>query len=175
MIGWDPKTEAGLPLPSAEVNSKKISFWAGFVAGGQTIAILLQVEDKRILRHEGPEFFKPVLKTEQSLVARERRKILQWNPVEKKYKISNFGAIFLYTQLSFTTLSLSIWRKDKSQEKTFIFMDCPIIICFDTLKGVYNCSKGIHVFLCYHVVYVVISCFFSASIRLMLSCLELSY
>ncbi len=27
---------------------------------------------------------KPVLKTEQSLLARERRTILQWNPVEKK-------------------------------------------------------------------------------------------
>ena len=95
-------------------------------------------------------------------------------PRQKKYKISNFGAIFLYTQISFTTLSLNL-KKDKSQEKTFIFVDFPIIICFDTLKGVYNCSKEIHVFLCYHVVYVVISCFFSASICLMLSCLELSY
>ena len=33
----------------------------------------------------------------------------------------------------FTTLSLYL-KKDKSQEKTFIFLDCPIIICFDTLK-----------------------------------------
>ena len=84
MIGWDPKTEVGLPSPQRkEIDSKNVSFWAGSVAGRRTIAILLRVEDKRILRHEGPEFFKPVLKTEQSLVARERRKILQWNPVEK--------------------------------------------------------------------------------------------
>ena len=79
--------------------------------------------------------FKPVLKTEQSLLARERRTILQWNPVEKK--ISNFGDIFpLYPNFVYHSLSLSLslnWKKDKSQEKTFIFVDCPII-CFDTLN-----------------------------------------
>ena len=48
MIGRDPNTEVGTPLPSAEVNNKKVSFWAGFVAGRRNIAILLRVEDKRI-------------------------------------------------------------------------------------------------------------------------------
>ena len=154
-----------------------MSFWAAFVAGRQTIAILLRVEDKRITEtRRTPGSSSQCKKIEQSLLARERRKDSPVEPRRKKYKISNFGVIFLYTQISFTTLSLSLnLKKDKSQEKTFIFVDCLIIICFDTSKGVYNCSKGIHVFLCYHVVYVVISCFFSASIRLMLSCLELSY
>ena len=78
-----PQNGSGDPFPSVEVNRKKGSFWAGSVAGRRTIAILLRVEDRRMLRREGPEFFKPVLKTKQSLVARERRKILQWNPVEK--------------------------------------------------------------------------------------------
>ena len=48
MIARDPKTEEGTPLPSAEVNNKKTSFWAGFVEGRRTIAILLRVEDKKI-------------------------------------------------------------------------------------------------------------------------------
>ena len=121
-----------------------------------------------------PKSFKPVSKTEQKLSARERRTILQWNPGEKK--ISNFGDIFPLYPTLYTTLSLSLnLKKDKSQEKTFIFVDCQFIMCFWHCESVHNCSKGIHVFLCYHVVYVVISCFFSASIRLMLSCLELSY
>ena len=51
----------------------------------------------------------------------KEEKILQWNYVEKN-KISNFAAIFLYTQISFTTLSLSLslslnLKKDKSQAK----------------------------------------------------------
>ena len=61
MIGRDPKTEVGTPLPSAEVNNKKGSFWAGFVAGRRTIAIFtpggrqMNYWDKR-----DPRFFKPV-------------------------------------------------------------------------------------------------------------------
>ena len=52
------------------------------------------------------------------------------SPVEprQKNKISNFGTFFPYTQILFTTLSLYL-KKDKSQEKTFVFMDYPII-CF---------------------------------------------
>ena len=90
------------------------------------------------------------------------------------------GAIFLYTQIFVLPLSLSLslslnLKKDKSQEKDiYIRGTVQLLYVFDTLKSVYNCSKGIHVFLCHHVVYVVISCFFSASIRLMLSCIELS-
>ena len=43
-----PQNGSGAPFPSAEVKDKKNSFWAGFVVGGRTIAILLRVEDKRI-------------------------------------------------------------------------------------------------------------------------------
>ena len=168
-----PQSGSGAPFPSAEVKDLKKFLsrvrsertnHSHFTPGGRL---------KNYWDTKDPNSFKPVLKTEQRLLARERRTILQWNPVEKK--ISNFGDIFpLYPNFVYHSLSHNL-KKDKSQEKTFIFVDCPIIICFDTLKGVYNCSKGIHVFLCYHVVYVVISCFFSASIRLMLSCLEMSY
>ena len=73
--------------------------------GRRTIAILLRAKDKR-LRHEGLQNpFKPVLKTEQSLLAREKKKN---SPVEprQKNKISNFGTFSLYTQILFTTLSL---------------------------------------------------------------------
>ena len=42
------QNRSGAPFPSAEVKDKKNSFWAGFVASGRTIAILLRVEDKRI-------------------------------------------------------------------------------------------------------------------------------
>ena len=44
-------------------------------------------------------------KTEQSLLAREKKKN---SPVEprQKNKISNFGTFFLYTQILFTSLSL---------------------------------------------------------------------
>ena len=59
MIGWDPKTEVA--PQSAEIDSKKVSFWAGFVAD-RPIAILLREKTKEYLRHEGPKFFKPVLK-----------------------------------------------------------------------------------------------------------------
>ena len=125
-----PQNGSGVPFPSAEVNSNKSVFFSK-ARGRRTIAILLRVKDKRLTETRGtPKSFKPVLKTEQSLLARERRKILQWNPVENK--ISNFGTFFLYTQILFTTLSLNL-KKDKSQEKTFIFMDYPII-CFDTLN-----------------------------------------
>ena len=104
MTGWDPKTEVGFPSPQQK-NSKKE--FLSKARGRRTIAILLRAKDKRLTETRGtPKSFKPVLKTEQSLLARERRKILQWNPVENK--ISNFGTFFLYTQVSFTTLSLSI-------------------------------------------------------------------
>ena len=109
MIGWGPQNGSGVPFPSAEVNSKKVSFLSK-ARGRRTIAILLRAKDKRLTETRGtPKSFKPALKTEQSLLARERRKILQWNPVENK--ISNFGTFFLYTQILFTTLSLSQFEK----------------------------------------------------------------
>ena len=76
---------SGDPFPSAEVNNKKANFWAGFVAGRRTIAILLRVVDKRITETRGTPGSSSQCKKkkEQSLLARERRKILQWNPIEK--------------------------------------------------------------------------------------------
>ena len=69
------------------------------------------------------------------------------------------GTFLLYTQILYTTLSLSLslnLEKSKSQEKTFILVDCPNYYMFWQFESVYNCSKGIHVFLCYHVVHVVL-------------------
>ena len=85
MIGWDHQNGSGAPFPSAEVNRKKFSFWAGFIAGRRTIAILLRAEDKKINwdTKDSLKSFKPVLKTEQSLVARERRKFSSGIPRRK--------------------------------------------------------------------------------------------
>ena len=43
-----PQNGSGAPFPSAEVKDKNVSFWAGFIAGRRTIAILLRAEDKKI-------------------------------------------------------------------------------------------------------------------------------
>ena len=80
-----------------------------------------------------PKSFKPVLKTEQSLLARERRTILQWNPVEKK--ISNFGDIFpLYPNFIYHSLSLSIWRKIKVKKRHLYSWTVNLLYVFDTVK-----------------------------------------
>ena len=53
IIGWDPKTEVGLsPHPSAEIDSKKVSFLSR-ARGRQTHSHLLRVEDKRISETRG--------------------------------------------------------------------------------------------------------------------------
>ena len=76
-----PQNGSGAPFPSAEVNRKKVSFWAGFITGRRTIAILLRVKDKRLTEtRRTPKSLKPVLKTEQSLLARERRKFSSGTP-----------------------------------------------------------------------------------------------
>ena len=81
MIGGGTPNGSGVPFPSTEVNTKKREFLSKS-RGRRTIAISLRAKDKR-LRHERPESLKPALKTVQSLLARERREILQWNPVKK--------------------------------------------------------------------------------------------
>ena len=93
----------------------------------------------------------------------------------QKNKISNFGTFFRYTQI-LLPLSLSIWKKDKSQEKTFIFMDYPIIYFwhFEHIY-VYNRSKEPMYFHFTMWSMLLFHAFLSASIRLTLSCLELSY
>ena len=69
------------------------------------------------------------------------------------------GTFLLYTQILYTTLSLSQFEeKQKSREDIYI-RGLPNYYMFWHFESVYNCSKGIHVFLCYHVVYVVTSCF----------------
>ena len=60
MIGWDPKMEVGLP-PSAEIDSKKVSFWAGLVAD-RPMAIYSGLKTKEYLDTRDPRFFKPVQK-----------------------------------------------------------------------------------------------------------------
>ena len=61
MIGWDPKTEVA-PSPVGEKNEKKNQLLEG-ARGRQTQSQLLWVKKtKTYLGHEGPKFFKPVLK-----------------------------------------------------------------------------------------------------------------
>ena len=80
MIGGSLKRKWG-PLPLNGSKYKKSEF-LDKSGGRRTIAISLRAKDKR-LRHERPESLKPALKAIQSLLARERREILQWNPVKK--------------------------------------------------------------------------------------------
>ena len=75
MIGGSLKRKWG-PLP---LNGRKIQKKKQFLdksRGRRTIAISLRAKEKR-LRHERPESLKPALKTVPSLLARERREILQ--------------------------------------------------------------------------------------------------
>ena len=127
MIGGDPKRKWGsLPLRGVRKFLSKSR-------GRRTIAILLRAKDKRLTEtRRTPKSFKPVLKTVQSLLASERRKILQWNPV-KKNKISNFGTFFLYTQILFTTLSLSIWKRIKAK-KRHLYSWTILLYIFDILN-----------------------------------------
>ena len=171
-LAGTPKRKWGsLPLSGSKAQKR---LFLSKSRGRRTIAILLRAKEKKTnWDTKDPKSFKPVLKTVQSLLARERRKILQWNPV-KKNKISNFGTFFLYTQILFTTLSLNL-KKDKSQEKTFIFMDYPII-CFWHFERIYIYNRSKEPMYFHFTMWsMLFHAFLSASIRLMLSCLELSY
>ena len=80
MIGGSLKRKWGsLPLNGSKYKKRE---FLDKSRGRRTIAISLRAKDKR-LRHERPESLKPALKAIQSLLARERREILQWNPVKK--------------------------------------------------------------------------------------------
>ena len=81
MIGGGTPNGSRVPFPSTE-KYKKSSQFLDKSRGRRTTAISLRAKDKR-LRHERPESLKPALKAIQSLLARERREILQWNPVKK--------------------------------------------------------------------------------------------
>ena len=83
MIGGGTPNGSGgsLPLNGSKYKKKGV-FWA--TSGGRrTIAILLRAKDKKTETRGTPKSFKPALKTVQSLLAREGREILQWNPVKK--------------------------------------------------------------------------------------------
>ena len=153
-----PQNGSGDPFPSAEVNSKKFSFWAGSVAGRRTIGILLRVEDKRKkLRHEGPQVLQAsVKKNRTKAISPWKKKKFSSGTPSKKNKISNFGAIFLYTQILYTTLSLSQFEERQKSRKDIYIRGLSIYYMFWHFESIYNCSKGIDVFLCYHVVYVVL-------------------
>ena len=81
MIGGGPQTEVGFPSPQRNKIQKRE--FLGNARGRRTIAILLRAKDKKTETRGTPKSFKPALKTVQSLLARERREILQWNPVKK--------------------------------------------------------------------------------------------
>ena len=158
-LAGDPKRKWGsLPLNGSKY---KKSEFLGNARGRRTIAILLRAKDKKTETRGTPKSFKPALKTVQSLLARERREILQWNPVKKKNKISNFGTFFRYTQI-LLPLSLSIWKKRIKAKKRHLYSWTILLYVFDTLNVyiyIYNRSKELMYFHFYHVVYVIIPCF----------------
>ena len=116
MIGGDPKTEVGVPFPSAEVRHKKGSFLSN-ARGRRTIAILLRAKDKRLTEtRRTPSPSSQYTKNRTKSISPWKKKN---SPVEprQKNKISNFGTFFLYTQILFTTLSLSIWKRIKARKR----------------------------------------------------------
>ena len=129
-LAGTPKRKWGsLPLSGSKAQKRQ---FLSKSRGRRTIAILLRAKDKKTnWDTKDPKSFKPVLKTVQSLLARERRKVLLWNPVENK--ISNFGTFLLYTQILFTTLSLSIWRRIKAK-KSHLYSWTILLYVFDTLN-----------------------------------------
>ena len=79
-----PKRKWGsLPLSGSKAQKKVVRKFLSNARGRRTIAILLRAKDKKTETRRTPKSFKPALKTVQSLLARERREILQWNPVKK--------------------------------------------------------------------------------------------
>ena len=80
-----PQNGSGAPFPSAEVKDKKNSFWAGFVESGRTIAIFTPGgRPKNYCDTKDPKCFKPVLKTEQSLLAVKEERFSSGTPSRKR-------------------------------------------------------------------------------------------
>ena len=91
-----------------------------------------------------------------------------------KTEVGTSGPFFFIPKFCIPlSLSLNL-KKDKSQEKTFIFVDCPIITCFDTLKVYITVVKEFMYFYITMWSMLLFHASFPASIRLMFSCLELS-
>ena len=93
----------------------------------------------------------------------------------RKKKISNFGTFLLYTQILYTSLSLSLLEEKQKSRKGIYIRGLSNYYMFWHFESVYNCSKGIIYFYVTTGSMLLLHAFFSASIRLMLSCLELSY
>ena len=115
----EPQNGSGAP-PSAEVNNKKVSFLSR-ARGRRTIAILLRVEDKRITETRGtPGSSSQGKKNRTNSISPWKKKD---SPVEPRRKIRwvTLGTFLLYTQILYTTLSLSIslsiWRKTKVKKR----------------------------------------------------------
>ena len=145
---------SGVPFPSTKKYKKK-SFWTSLVADGRQ-PFSLRAKDKR-LRHERSESLKPALKSNTKSTSPWKKRN---SPVEprQKNKISNFGT-FSFSPKLCLPLSLNL-KKDKSQEKTFIFMDYPITYFwhFEHIY-VYNRSKELMYFNFTMWVYAIIPCF----------------
>ena len=119
---------SGVPFPSGVVRE-----FLSKSRGRRTIAILLRAKDKRLTEtRRTPKSFKPVLKNSTKSISPWKKKN---SPVEarQKNKISNFGTFFLYTQILFTTLSLSIWKRIKAR-KRHLYSWTILLYVFDTLN-----------------------------------------
>ena len=82
MIGGGTPNGSRVPFPSTEGKYKKRGVFGQVPWETDDSHFHSGLKTKR-LRHERPESLKPALKTVPSLLARERREILQWNPVKK--------------------------------------------------------------------------------------------
>ena len=124
--------------------------------------------------------------------------LIQWSSLGLSLSLSFSFSLFLslfhthththtHTYILYIlSLSLSIWRKtkEKKRRKTFMFMDCSFIIYLTLWRCISMCSKRFMYFnvptwsklffaVLLRICYFHVS--FPASIRLMLSCLKLSY
>ena len=170
-----PQNGSGVPFPSAEVKDKKGRFLSK-ARGRRTIAILLRAKDQRLTETWETRVPQTSTKNRTTSSSLWKKKILQWNPVENK--ISNFGDIFpLHSNFVYHSLSLSIWRRTKVRKDIYIhglsnymFWHSERIYIY-----IYNRSKEPMYFHFTMWSMLLLHAFFPASIRLMLSCLELSY
>ena len=81
-----PQNGSGAPFPSAEVKDKKYSFWAGFVASGRTIAILLRVDDKSITETRRTRVLQASIKNRTKSISPWKKKDSPVEPRREKDK-----------------------------------------------------------------------------------------
>ena len=142
-------------------------------------------EDKNISWTWGTQVLQASVKNSIKSISPWKKKD---SPVEPRRKIKvTLGLFLLYTQILYTTLSLSlsIWRNERIEKKDIYVLDCSIHYTYSTLwKCISLYSKEfmyfyvttlVEVVLCSSAMNLLRHISFSASIRLMLSCLKLSY